>query len=193
MAVKEVIARDMANFSCFISSSCMHQMCTHFNSDVSQSMLPLGKRKAERLVRKRKQLLKKKWGEKAAGNKVEWKTNRVNVKYRTEMRRGKIKRKNRQCICRVWAICLQKVRDLWHANIRKQVLLVANRYVSCSPIAWGRVCVREPSECLLTPPLLSFIWDLPLGQCSQSFHLFLWLSVVVGVVWSLIWLISCLV
>ena len=59
MAVKELIARDMANFSCLISSSCMHQMCTHFNSDVSQSMLPLGKGKAERLVRKRKQLLKK--------------------------------------------------------------------------------------------------------------------------------------
>lgn len=47
MAVKKLITRDMANFSCFISSCCMHQMCTHFNSDVFQSMFPLGKRKAE--------------------------------------------------------------------------------------------------------------------------------------------------
>lgn len=60
MAVKKLIARDVANFSCLISSSHMNRMCTRFNSDVSQSVLPLGMRSAERLARKRKQLLDKK-------------------------------------------------------------------------------------------------------------------------------------
>lgn len=132
MAVKKLIARDVANFSCLISSSHMNRMCTRFNSDVSQSVLPLGMRSAERLVRKRKQLLdkkkkKKKRGEKAVGNKADWKTNRVNVKYWTEMESFIFhKMKNTQHICKVWTIYLQKFMDIQHTNISKRFLLVVH-------------------------------------------------------------------